>query len=103
MKFTIVFPSHESRDLSIGVVFIPCLVWMEGARKVLNPHPNNPHYTKGDLQYFFDKRNFRKRIATHSNKVAVVIHPTGHGTEEYLNDLLDDLKQEGFELEVVYL
>lgn len=103
MKFTIVFPSHESHDVSIGLVFIPVPVWMEGNRQLLNPHPRHPDYKKGDLQYFFEKTDFRKRIASHSNKVAVVVHPTGHGTEDYLNSLLEDLKQEGFEPEVVYL
>ena len=105
MKFTIVFPSHESRDVSIGVVFIPGIVWIEGKREILNPHPQKPDYLQGDLQYFFKSKGeeVRKNIATHSNKVAVVVHPTGHGTEEDLNNLLHDLKQERFEPEVTYL
>jgi hypothetical protein len=101
MKFTIVFPSEVSADLSIGVVFVPCLVWVQGQQFLLNPHQSNPHYLKGDLQDFFARTDFRRKIADDSRRVTVVVHPTGHGTEEYLELLLGDLREEGFEPTVV--
>lgn len=102
MKFTIVFPSHESSDFSIGAVFIPCLVWMEGRKQILNPHRENSHYVEGDLQNLFSKTDVRKRIEKHTNRVTVVAHSTGHGTDEYLSLLRKDLEKEDFEVEVVY-
>lgn len=102
MKFTIVFPSHESSDLSIAAVFIPCLVWMEGRYHLLNPHPKTPHYQRGDLHTLFMDTAVRQRIADHTKKVTVVAHSTGHGTNEYLDLLLEDLRAEGFEPQVIH-
>lgn len=102
MKFTIVFPSHESDHLSIGAVFVPCLVWMEGRSEILNPHRDNPHYLQGDIQCLFSKTDIQKRIAKYTKRVTVVAHSTGHGTSDYLTLLRQDLAKEGFEVEVVY-
>ena len=101
MKFTIVFPAHESSDLSIAAVFIPCLVWMEGERELLNPHPANPLYQSGDLQTLFERRGIRSRISDHTKRVTVVAHPVGHGTEACLAGLVKDLQTEGFMVTVV--
>ncbi|WP_200242067.1 hypothetical protein [Lamprobacter modestohalophilus] len=102
MKFTVVFPSHESSDLSIGAVFKPCLVWVEGEREILNPHPSNPHYLAGDLQNLFKNTGIGKRIAGYINQVTVIVHSTGHGTYEYLALLMKDLRAEGFHVQIVY-
>lgn len=102
MKFTIVFPSHESADLSIGAVFIPCLVWIEGQNEILNPHRENPHYQKGDVQKLLADTDVKSRITDHTKKVTVVAHSTGHGTQEYLDDLVADLVSEGFEVTTVH-
>ncbi len=101
MKFTLVFPTHEATDLSLAAVFVPCLVWMEGANQLKNPHPQNPHYLRGDLQEIFASQNLRERLSDTSRKVTVVCHPTGHGTEEYLKDILFDLRDMGLEPIVV--
>jgi hypothetical protein len=97
MKFTIVFPSIESADLSIGVVFIPCLVWMDGSRKILNPHRDYPHYKKGDLNTLLMDTAIAERLSKHTNQVTVVAHGIGHGTDEYLDLLLEDIRNEGFQ------
>ena len=101
MKFTIVFPSHESTDLSLAAVFVSCLVWMEGSKEIKNPHPRNPHYLRGDLQKILKLRRLSKRIPNDVRSVTVVCHPTGHGTEQYLRDILADLWDMGFEPQVV--
>jgi hypothetical protein len=84
MKFTLVFPTHEATDLSLAAFFVPCLVWMEGAKPLENPH-----------------RELKGRLSDTSRKVTVVCHPTGHGTEAYLKDILSDLGDMGFEPIVV--
>ncbi|MEI6819796.1 MAG: hypothetical protein WCL19_09370 [Verrucomicrobiota bacterium] len=101
MKFTLVFPTHEATDLSLAAVFVPCLVWMEGAKPLENPHPENPHYLRGDLQKILARRELKGRLSDTSRKVTVVCHPTGHGTEAYLKDILSDLGDMGFEPIVV--
>ena len=101
MKFTVVFPSHESHDLSFGVVFIPCICWVRGNRILLNPHQTKPHYRKGDLQEFLDKTGTRKKIAPETKSVVLTVHPTGHGTQKDLELLEEDLWEAGFEVKVV--
>ena len=58
MKFTVIFPSSEASDATVGITFKSSLVWVEGSRDLLNPHPENPHYLKGDLRRFFEETNF---------------------------------------------
>ena len=101
MKFTIVFPSHESTDLSLAAVFVPCLVWMEGVKEIKNPHPKNSHYLQGDLQKVLKLRRLSSRISKEVRTVTIICHPTGHGTEQYLKDILADLWDMGFEPQVV--
>ena len=102
MKFTIVFPSRESEDLSIAAVFTPCLVWMQGSQQLLNPHPDYPHYRKGDLKALFMDTAVRAKVSKQTNKVTVVAHSIGHGTEDDLENLKQDLVEHGFEVGVVH-
>lgn len=101
MKFTIVFPSHEGEDLSIGAVFTPCLAWMEGRQIIFIPHPEYPHYKGGDVQELIDHPSMKGRIAEDSRNVTLIVHPTGYGTAADLDGLLKDLRAEGFEAKVV--
>lgn len=101
MKFTVVFPCHESQDLSVGVVFTPCISWVQGKRLLLNPHPDKPHYRKGDLQKFLDDTGLRQQITTESKNVSLIAHSVGHGTEKDLALLHEDLWEAGFEVTVV--
>ena len=101
MKFTLIFPTHEATDLSLAALFIPCLVWHEGDRAISNPHPENPHYLRGDLQKVLNSAELKSRLSKTSNKVTIVCHPTGHGTEEYLQDIQADLTDLRFECVIV--
>ena len=101
MKFTLVFPTHEATDLSLAALFVPCLVWHEGDRAILNPHPENPHYLPGDLQKVLDLAEIKSRISKDSNKVTIVCHPVGNGAEEDLKAIQADVSDIGFEPLVV--
>ena len=101
MKFTLVFPSNEASDLSIGVVFVPCLVWIIGNKHFYNPHRDNPHYLPGDFQGLVIKLSKKSGInfdikENLGSKLFVIVHEVGHGTDAYLKDLLLDIKQVGF-------
>ena len=97
MKFTLVFPTHEATDLSLAALFVPCLVWHEGERAFSNPHPENPHYLTGDLQKVLEREEINSRISKDSNKVTIVCHPVGNGTEEDLKAIQADVSDLGFE------
>ena len=97
MKFTLVFPTNEATDLSLAALFVPCLVWHEGDRAISNPHPDNPHYLRGDLQKVLELAEIKSRISKVSNKVTIVCHPVGNGTEEDLKAIQADVSGLGFE------
>jgi hypothetical protein len=65
------------------------------------PHPENPHYLRGDLQKILNSAEFKNRISQTSNKVTIVCHPIGHGTEGYLQDIQADLSDLGFDYVIV--
>lgn len=99
MHFTVVFNSHESHDLSYGLVFTPCPVWMKGNKELINLHPDNPHYKPGDLQALLDKEDLNRLFAEDSKSAAIIIHSTGHGTRQYLANLRADLEGAGFSVQ----
>ena len=102
MKFTLVFPSSESTDLSIGLVFAPCILWVIRNKILLNPHRENPHYLPGDFQtlllflkegnYLIDESTERQR-----KKIFLIVHDIGHGIQSYLDDLIRDISESQFE------
>ena len=101
MKFTLVLPSDEASDLSIGVVFAPCLIWTIGKKHILNPHRKNPNYVLGDFQELLSEITIDQSINFDRDrklgqKIFVVVHDVGHGTEEYLNDIVLDIQKSGF-------
>ena len=89
--------SHESEDLSFGVVLIPCICLVRGDRVLLDPHPNRLHFRKGDLQDFLDRTGTRSLLDLKEKRVTVVAHPVGHGTQRDLELLQEDLWEAGFE------
>jgi hypothetical protein len=101
MKFTLVFPSNEASDLSIGAIFVPCLVWTLGKTHFLKPHSENPHYLPGDFQDLVIKLSQKSGInfsikENLGHKLFVIVHEVGHGTDTYLKDLLVDIEEVGF-------
>ena len=97
MKFTLVFPSNESADISVGLVFIPCAAWSIAGRIFHNPHPSNPHYLPGDLNELINV--FVRRGVLNENWISdfagndlhIIVHNIGHGTDVYLEQLIDDI------------
>lgn len=97
MKFTVIFTSHESTDLSYGLVFIPCSVWVQGERQIINLNPENPHYQPGSVRRLLAaERIDAGRLAEGRRACTVVIHPQGHGSWQDLSTLIVDLEGEGF-------
>jgi hypothetical protein len=101
MHFTVVFESDESHDLSYGLVFIPCPVWMRGDKEIINLHPARPNYEAGDLLPLLKQENLAPLLAAGRKNAAIVVHRTGHGTEAQLTLLRKDLEQAGFRVEQI--
>ncbi len=96
MKFTVVFASNESADLSYTLVFTPCPVWVRGERKIANLNPQDPHYRAGGVrQLFATERIGPKGWIGRPGACTVVVHPEGHGDWPDLQALVADLRSEG--------
>jgi len=107
MKFTLVFPSDESTDLSIGLIFAPCILWVIGSKTLLNPHRENPHYLPGDFQnllLFLRKKNYLidNSLEKRRKKIFIIVHDVGHGFQSYLDDLVRDISETEFKPFVVF-
>jgi hypothetical protein len=78
MRFTVVFSGPLDQDRSYGLVFIPCPVWKQGAREIMNLHPENSGYVDGDLRRLMTAEKLMK--ADGPERVTIVVHPDGHAT-----------------------
>jgi hypothetical protein len=56
---------------------------------------------RGDLQKVLELPEINSRISKDSNKVTIVCHPVGNGTEEDLKAIQADVSDIGFEPLVV--
>jgi hypothetical protein len=101
MKATLVFNSNESEDISIGMVFTPCLSWVIGKTVLLTPHRDYPNYRKGDLSALLDLSKLSNSVRKTEKKLAVVVHKIGHGEQSDIDQLLDEAVELGFSTTVV--
>lgn len=101
MKATLVFQSHESVDLSVGMVFVPCICWVINKKIISNPHPENPNYIKGDFQKLVKLPQFSHLKNALNKKLILVIHPEGHGAQSDIEMLIQDIKMEHYEVEII--
>lgn len=102
MKFTLVFPSHESKDLSIGCLFTPCLQWVWGAETISVPHPDQPHYLSGDFQELLQTPELVPHLPSEGETILVAIHSEGIGTEDDLQHLLADIQKASYRAKSVF-
>jgi len=106
MKATLVFSSHESFDVSIGLVFTPCITWIFQNRTVLNPHRDLPSYKSGDFQKLTGASFFQRLLAEgkiDGKSVCVVVQRVGNGCQEDIDILITDIKKTEFQLFVSYM
>ena len=101
MKFTVVFSSNEAIDLSYGLVFVPCSVWIKGEKTLINLNPDNPHYHIGSVRRLLDAEPIEENLGDSGRHCTVVVHPDGHGDTADLQKLVTDLEQENFRVTVV--
>ena len=88
MQFTFVFSAKEAQSLCYSLHFAPCPIWYEGNKEVINLHPKDPFCQKGDVKKLLEVVG----ITNSPEKVVIVVHPEGHGTDEDLQVLLNDLQ-----------
>jgi len=103
MKFTVVFPSHESIDISYGLVFIPSPVWVQGEKDILSLNPSTPNYQKGGVNRLLEKEQLTKLTENDQTQCALIVHQTGHAQKDDLEALKQDLVSEGFKVKLLVI
>lgn len=102
MKFSLVFSSPESIDISVGGLFIPCFGWQIKGKNYF-PHPDYPHYRLGDFQFLINLISSNHAETATPKKLVLVIHPNGHGTTSDVESLKTEAQSLGYEIrEVIF-
>jgi hypothetical protein len=96
MKFTLVFASLDSLDLSYGLLFTPTPAWYKGRDLLVQLTANTPGYQPGSLSKLLEKENILPGLLSPLRACSVILHPTGKGGLKDLQVLLKDLRDEGF-------
>ena len=97
MKFTLVFSSNESSDISVGGLFIPCFGWQIKGRDYF-PHRDYPHYRTGDFQFLIDLLKKDHAESELPKKIVLIIHRNGHGTAADAESLKAEARSLGYEI-----
>lgn len=98
MFFTLIFNdmSMEGPTICVDLCFHPSPVWYIGEWQYVPGGGREPHYQCGymhDLEVRDGGLLSRNVLGVRKDiKVTVVCHPQGHGTEDDLEKLLEDLK-----------
>ena len=105
MYFTLLFKNdtNEGPTLSYDLCFHPCAVWYSDGQELLIPNPEIPCYVKGYLFDLITKESSRgliKKDFSIFNKILVICHKQGHGDEDDLKLLLEDISDNNYVSEV---
>lgn len=101
MHFTVNLRGEKTYqdDFSYGLVFIPCPVWVKGVKEILNLNPERPDYVKGSIAKLMNSEKLSDKL-TGEKQANILIHDIGHGSDDDLTNLINDLKEEGFRVSV---
>ena len=103
MHFTVTFASRYEENLSYGLAFLPCPVWMRQGSNMGEsdcwltvPDRSRPDYRIGHVSALFGTEPGLRQSAMVTPHAVVIAWPSGYGTENDLATLLADLQWEGF-------
>jgi len=97
MYFTLMFAdAAEGPSRTYDLAFLPSPVWMRGEKTLVTPDPSSPHYKLGYLKLLMEHEDLES-IRFLSSSVTVSVHYNGHGTDEDLEALLEDLRNENYD------
>ena len=108
MYFTLLFDKNpEGPSIAYELVYHPCPMWVYPARSgsedyqkpIVVPNQAHPYYQEGHLKKLLECESLNVD-ELHSPIVQIICHQDGHGTDDDLDLLLTDLKDEGFLPEV---
>ena len=106
MYFTLVFKndSNEGPTVSYDLCFHPCVVWYNNGKEVLIPNSEVPSYEKGYLELLISKESesgFIKKDFSNFNQIWVICHEQGHGDENDLKLIQEDINDRGYMYKII--
>ena len=99
MYFTVIFvDNNEGPSLSYDLAFHPAPIWFQGVNEIGIPD-SGPHYQMGSIKFLIDKlgSGFNK---SKFNCVKVISHENGIGSVKDYQNLIQDLINEGFKIQL---
>jgi hypothetical protein len=101
VHFTVILRGSDTyeADHSFGLAFIPCPVWIDGTRHVLNLNPDRPDYRMGSVKRLLEKEGLADKLGEFG-VASIIVHPMGHGSIADLVMLQRDLGSLGFAVRV---
>lgn len=103
MHFTLVITGDDSQDLSFGLNFIPNPCWLRGDQLLINLDPSNPRLAPGAVARLVAYLNLSTTLGPAPWRCALLVHPTGHGTDDDFALLHRELREAGFVVQPVNL
>ena len=100
MKFTLVFPSRESEDLSFGACYIASFAWIQG-NKIVKEYPHSPKYPEGALEDLISELKLKQKIPSDQSDIVIVKHPNGYGDPDDFKAISTEAKSLGFNIREV--
>ena len=98
MHFEVTLRSNKTYEnhFSYGLSFIPGPVWIKGDTHLINMS-NAPELKKGCIKKLIEHEGLIELFKDNLEAV-IVVRDIGHGTNEDLNTLQEDLSDEGFKV-----
>jgi hypothetical protein len=94
MYFTLLFESFHGPSDIYELCFHPAVVWFKNGKEFCQPH-RGPHFIIGDFAYLLNHAKIG-RPQSQPRTIGIVCHDSGHGGEDDLNLMMDEMKSEGF-------
>lgn len=105
MHFTLILHSSSHESLSIDLEWVPCLCFKVGGDIVYNTYERHSEYAgymSGDFTELCKRFPINLEVAHPFSKSTIVVHSGGYGEAKDLDLLEQDLRSNGFSVDVCY-
>lgn len=105
IHFTLILHSSSHESLSIDLEWVPCLCFKVGGEIIYNTyerHSEHSGYLPGDFAELYRRLAINPEVTPPYSKSTIVVHSGGYGEAKDLGLLEQDLRSNGFSVDVCY-
>ena len=103
MHFSVHFHNREDRDFSYGLAFEPAPSWYRGADHLLRANAQGPRYAYGGVRTLLEHEVLNFDGLELKENAVILVHEYGDGAGQDLLMLQEDLQNEGFLVQTLYV